>query len=422
MSINTGGGAHAPKGERRRRRAWGAIEQLPSGRFRARMVAPDGRYVSAPTTFTSRRDAAVWLDLQHADMVRGVWKVPRRSTGTAYTVGEYVARWIEQHPRAKNSTKELYRGLLRRCIDPDIGDVNLDALTSDTVRVWHYRLGLRLAADTAAERERLALAGRAPSSATVRDGRTRQAQAYRLLRAAMGTAHGDGLIGEQPCRIAGAGTPRLSVERRDLAERLLTPAQVADVAAGMPPRYRVLVLAAAWSGLRQGELLALTRADLDLDATPPVVRIRRRVRRNDDGSIDVDTPKSTASLRAVALPGPLRDALVDHLAHFGGDEEQSLVFATVNGTVPARSSLTQMLHRATDAADVPTMRFHDLRHCAQVLAAESGATLAELMARMGHSTPGAAQLYMHARAERNSRLAAALGEAMSTEGSLPQRP
>lgn len=324
MSINTGGGAHAPKGERRRRRAWGAIEQLPSGRFRARMVAPDGRYVSAPTTFTSRRDAAVWLDLQHADMVRGVWKVPRRSTGTAYTVGEYVARWIEQHPRAKNSTKELYRGLLRRCIDPDIGDVNLDALTSDTVRVWHYRLGLRLAA--------------------------------------------------------------------------------------------------AWSGLRQGELLALTRADLDLDATPPVVRIRRRVRRNDDGSIDVDTPKSTASLRAVALPGPLRDALVDHLAHFGGDEEQSLVFATVNGTVPARSSLTQMLHRATDAADVPTMRFHDLRHCAQVLAAESGATLAELMARMGHSTPGAAQLYMHARAERNSRLAAALGEAMSTEGSLPQRP
>jgi len=385
---------------------------LSSGRFRARVTSPDGRYVSAPTTFISRTDAAVWLDAQHADMVRGVWKAPRESSGPTYTVGEYVARWIEQHPTAKDSTKGLYRGLLRGCIDPDIGKVKLGAVNADTVRVWHYRLGRRLAGAIAADRERLELAGRTPSSATVRDGRTRQAQAYRLLRAAMATALADGLIGEQPCRIAGAGTPRPSVERRDLAERLLTPAQVADVAAGMPPRYRVLVLAAAWSGLRQGELLALTRTDLDLEACPPVVRVRRRVRRNDDGSMDVDTPKSAASLRTVALPGPLRDALVDHLREFVSDETESLVFATANGTVPARSSLTQMLHRATAAAGVPSMRFHDLRHCAQVLAAESGATLAELMARMGHSTPNAAQVYMHARAERDSVLADALGRAM----------
>lgn len=413
MAANTRDDGRAPEGGRRRRRVWGAVEQLPSGRFRARLVAPDGRYVSAPTTFISRTDAAVWLDLQHADMVRGVWKAPRKSTGPAYTVGEYVARWIEQHPSAKDSTKGLYRGLLRGCIDPNIGKVKLGALTADTVRMWHYQLGRRLAADIAAERDRLALTGRAPSAATVRDGRTRQAQAYRLLRAAMVTAHGDGLIGEQPCRIAGGGTPRPSCQRRDLAERLLTPAQVADVAAAMPPRYRVLVLAAAWSGLRQGELLALTRSDLELDAAPPVVRVRRRVWRNDDGSMDVDTPKSTASLRTVTLPGPLRDALVDHLREFVSEDTASLVFATSKGTVAARSNLTLMLHRATVAAGAPPLRFHDLRHCAQVLAAESGATLAELMARMGHSTANAAQVYMHARAERDTLLARALGEAMN---------
>jgi len=186
----------------------------------------------------------------------------------------------------------------------------------------------------------------------------------------------------------------------------------------MPPRYRVLVLAAAWSGLRQGELLTLTRADHDLDAIPPVVRVRRRVRRNDDGSMDVDTPKSTASVRTVALPGPLRDAFVDHLARFALEDAGSLVFATSRGTVPARSNLTEMLHHATAAAGVPTIRFHDLRHCAQVLAAESGATLAELMARMGHSTPHAAQVYMHARAERDRALADALGAAISADGSL----
>ena len=407
---------HVASKTRRRRRSWGAVEQLGSGRFRARMLAPDGRYVSAPMTFISRSDAAVWLDLQHADMVRGLWKAPRKSTGPACTVGEYVARWIEQHPKAKDSTKELYRGLLRGCIDTDLGKVNLGALTADAVRVWHYRLGRRLAADMAAERERPAAAGRVPSSATVRDGRTRQAQAYRLLRAAMATAHGDGLIGEQPCRIAGAGTPRPNADRRDLAERLLNPAQVADVAAAMPLRYQALVLSAAWSGLRQGELLALTRADFDLGAAPPVVRVRRRVRRNDDGTIDVDTPKSAASVRTVVLPGPLRDALVAHLSDFVAGGSAALVFATVNGTVPARSNLTEMLHRATMAAGVPRMRFHDLRHCAQVLAAESGATQAELMARMGHATPDAAQIYMHVRAGRDIVIADSLGAAMRANG------
>ncbi len=127
----------------------------------------------------------------------------------------------------------------------------------------------------------------------------------------------------------------------------------------------------------------------------------------------MDTPKSAASLRTVALPGPLRDAFVDHVRKFVSEDTESLIFVTSKGTVPAWSNITEMLHRATATAGVPSMRFHDLRHCAQVLAAESGAALAELMARMGHSTPNAAQVYMHARAERDAILADALGAAMT---------
>jgi integrase len=90
--------------------------------------------------------------------------------------------------------------------------------------------------------------------------------------------------------------------------------------------------------------------------------------------------------------------------------------------VPARSNLTTTLRRATRAAGLEPMRFHDLRHCAQVLAAENGATLAELMARMGHSTPNAAQVYMHARAERDTALADALGKAMHEAGTAVAHP
>ena len=114
-----------------------------------------------------------------------------------------------------------------------------------------------------------------------------------------------------------AGTPRRTLERvTDLAQRLLAPAQVAAVASAMPARYRVLVLAAAWSGLRQGELLALSRTDPNLAANPPVLHVRRRIPRADDGTIDIDVPKTVASGRKVALPRPLAEALAEHLAAF----------------------------------------------------------------------------------------------------------
>jgi integrase len=156
----------------------------------------------------------------------------------------------------------------------------------------------------------------------------------------MATAVLDEVIDSQPCRIPGAGAPRRALGRvPDLAERLLSPAQVAAVADAMPDRYRALVLAAAWSGLRQGELLALTRADLDLTATPALVRVRRAARRSDNGTMQVDLPKTTASLRTVTLAAPLATALAAHLDEFVAPGRDTLVFTTATGTNRARSNL-----------------------------------------------------------------------------------
>ena len=335
------------------------------------------------------------------------------------TVGAYVGQRIEQHPTARASTKELYRGLLRTCLAPTLGRAAVSRLTAAAVRRWHHDLGQRLAADAEARRQALLTSGRQGSAASVRDGATRQAQAYRLLRAAMTTAVADGLLSANPCTIRGGSAPRRAVGRsRPLGERLLSPAQVAAAAAAMPDRYRVLVLMAAWSGLRQGELLALTRADLDLDATPAQVVVRKAVRRTDTGQVRVDVPKTASSMRAVTLPDPLASALRGHLAEFVPDRPDALVFATQHGTTPARSNLGATWRRACAGAGVPQVRWHDLRHVAQVYAAEAGATLPELMTRLGHATPAAALVYLHARNDRDVALTVALGEAME----LPSRP
>lgn len=72
------------------------------------------------------------------------------------------------------------------------------------------------------------------------------------------------------------------------------------------------------------------------------------------------------------------------------------------------ATLAKVWYPARAAAGRPDLRFHDLRHTGAVLAAATGATLAELMARLGHSTPGAAMRYQHAAKGRDAEIAALL--------------
>lgn len=155
-----------------------------------------------------------------------------------------------------------------------------------------------------------------------------------------------------------------------------------------------------------------------MDAIPARVMVRKAVRRTDAGEVRMDVPKTASSVRVVPLPDPLTDALRAHLEEFVPLERAALVFATRTGTTPARSNLGATWRRACDAAGVPQVRLHDLRHVAQVFAAEAGATLPELMARLGHATPAAAMVYLHARTDRDDHLARALATAM-TKGTAP---
>ena len=65
---------------------------------------------------------------------------------------------------------------------------------------------------------------------------------------------------------------------------------------------------------------------------------------------------------------------------------------------------------------------HDLRHAAGTLAAQTGATQRELMARLGHATPSAAQRYQHGAERRDADIAAGLDRMVDTARRRPSRP
>ena len=226
---------------------------------------------------------------------------------------------------------------------------------------------------------------------------TTRAHAYGLLRTILATAVSDGLLPVNPCHIRGGGTAK----RIHKTEPLSLP-ELEGLVAAMPAKYRPMTLLAAWCALRFGELVELRRKDIDLKAG--VIRVRRGAVRA-DGQVIIGTPKSEAGIRDVAIPPHLIPMLKDHLNKNITGGKEGLLFPAAHGGTLAPSTLYKSFYPARDKAGRPDLRWHDLRHTGAVLAAQTGATLAELMGRLGHSTPSATLRYQHAAEGRDAQIA-----------------
>ena len=127
-----------------------------------------------------------------------------------------------------------------------------------------------------------------------------------------------------------------------------------------------------------------------------------------DGGWKLGDPKSDAGRRDVAIPPHIVPTVVKHLADHVKPEPDALLFPAKAGGYLQPSSLYRHWYKARTKAKRGDLRWHDLRHSGAVMAAQTGATLAELMARLGHSTPQAAMRYQHAAQGRDQLIAAAL--------------
>lgn len=357
---------------------FGSVDKLAGG-YRARYYGPDKRRHKAPVLFPTKASARAWLSLRQAEMVKGQWMPPEAQQAAArLTFADYAEQWLA-HRELKDRTREDYRKLLDQHLLPAFGPMGLSAITGDVVRAWH--------------------AGFNAHTPTLR------AHCYGLLRTIVGTAIGDGHLSANPCVIRGAGSTKRAHKIR--------PASLSElekITAAMPERYQAMVLLASWCALRFGELTELRRSDIELDADQSrgVIRVQRGVVRA--GGFKVSTPKSDAGTRDVAIPPHLVPMLAAHLARYVGPERDELLFPAHGGQHLAPSTLYRHFYKARDAAGRSDLRFHDLRHSGAVLAALSGATLAELMGRLGHSTPAAAMRYQHVAQGRDQAIAEALSK------------
>jgi integrase len=356
-----------------KRRTFGAVRKLPSGRYQARYPGPDGLMRPAPYTFATARDADDWLAEKQTEIKKGEWIDPDAS---AVNFEEYALRWVAERKLAPTS-EELYRRLLRLHVLPTFGETDLDQITAPRVRSWRS--------------ERLDATG-APTTV---------AKAYRLLKAVMETAVDDELIRRNPCRIRGAG--KESAPERPVA----TVAQVDALADAMGPRWRLMVYLAAYGPARPEEQAALRRRDVDLENVG--VWIRGAEPELTTGRRAPGDTKSDAGRRYLALPEFMRKDLVRHLKWFAEKEPDGLLFVGEKGAPFRRSTFGRKWRKARSKVGLPDdFRFYDLRHTGHTLTTRSGATLKDTMVRAGQSTERAALIYQHSDHERQKEVAAGL--------------
>ena len=365
------------------RRHFGSVRRLPSGLYQA-SYWHDGRRHIAPTTFTQRADANAFLDATSASIHRRSWIDPDLGR---ISFARYADLWLAQRTDIRARTREQYAWLIDNKLQPAFGHRELAKITPVHVRSWY--------ADVAA---------RTPGAAR---------SAYRLLKAIFNTAILDDLIVKNPCRVKGGGTDRVTDRRIPNVD------QVAALTQSMPEQYRAAVTLAAWGTLRRGEVLGLTRDDLDIHAG--AVRVERSLHEFRDGTLELG-PTKNGDPRKVYLPNSLLSALEDHLCRFVGPQGDAPLFVGATGERLRPSNFWVIWETARRRAGLTWVRFHDLRHFAATMFATTGASTKEIMSRGGWRSVAMVVRYEHASEERDALLAQSLNPYTKGSNVVPIAP
>jgi integrase len=321
--------------------------QRRNGKFIARYRAPSGRETSK--TFGRKLDATNYLAEQRIQRRDNTWIDP---SVKSRTFGEQALQFQASRLHLARSTQALAESLMRNQVLP-------------------YFDGMRLAdvfpTDVQAFVSHLIAQGLSPS--TVR-------QCYLLVAGVFSSAIRDNLQYQTPCRdITLPKQPHL--ERRYLTAKEIS--SVADASG----EYRLLVLAAAYTGMRWGELAGLTLGNVNfLKRTITITMAFMEV----NGSFWLEAPKSSGSMRTVSVPASLIDEFAEVAAQRMLCSDDN-IFTTPAGAFLRRSNFRRRvwLPAVRSTVGLPCT-FHDLRHSHAALLIDQGEHPKLIQARFGHGS------------------------------------
>jgi integrase len=274
------------------------------------------------------------------------------ATRSTETLANYLTMWLNALS-IRPSTFKLREHMIRKHIVPHIGARELSELTADDVRFL-----LRRWKDDDV-------------------GLVTQRTAFVTLSCALNVAFREDKIARNPCEtVPPPKPPRPEVS-------VLDGKQVMKLlAASHNTRDRALLTLAVTTGMRQGEIFALTWDDVDVAASS--ISIKRTLAQDRHGHLVRSEPKTPKSRRVIYLPELAQQALTALCGE--GDSASGFVFTSAVGT-PLRKNnfLKRVFKRLLRQAELPDVTFHSLRHTANSLLIEAGEDPLAIAGSLGHS-------------------------------------
>ncbi len=365
----------------------GSVNQLSDGRWQARVTLEGG--TRKAFYGATRAEAAQKLTAALRDRDRGL----PVGLDERQTVGQYLTAWLETvRPTIRPRTWQRYSELLMLHAAPSLGKVALTKLTAQQVqRLYSAKLAEGL------------------SSTTVH-------HLHAVLHRALGQAERLGLVARNVCDLV--DVPRMA--EREL--HVLNPDQVRQLfTAAQGERLEALFVLAMTTGMREGELLALRWADVDLERG--IVRVRATLQRTKEAGYLLAAPKTKQSRRQITLATRACDALRAHRIRqaeerlrlgAAWDGTLDLVFPNQTGHPMDAMNLT---HRHFQPllvrAGLPRLRFHDLRHTAATLLLGRGVNPKIVSEMLGHASIAITlDIYSHVLSDMQAQAAVEMDAAL----------
>jgi integrase len=335
-----------------------SIDKRPNGKWRARYREfPGGPQKTRQ--FPRRIDAERFLDGVRSGLRDGSYVDPRAGPALFDDVAD---EWLGTVSHLKANTVAGYESILAKHLRSAFGPNPVASIDTTAVK----RLTSRMFAEGS-------------SYQTVKN-------TLNVLRAVLATAVESRLLASNPA--AGVRLDRAKAKRARQSRRedrvFLTARQVHELADAMPDRYGLVVVFAAYTGVRAGELAALRVRDVDFDGGR--LHVRRSVAEVHGKLVEGD-PKS-GEARSLSLPRFLVSELRVYIAATGFRDGDYLFRSELGGQLRQSNFYRRTFKPAVEAADgIPDgLRFHDLRHtCAAMLIAQ-GAHPKAIQERLGHSS------------------------------------
>ena len=292
------------------------------------------------------------------------------------TLEEWSRIWFESFCTAsvKEYTRNSYQNYFDRYILPNLGGMKI--IDISTVSCQQFLMKMYISGRTRNVEKK----GNGLSAKTVKDIKI-------ALQTCLQKAEDEGLIDTNPCR---------KVQLPKDAPKEMQTLKANELGAFLRETkdsgcYEFYILEIT-TGLRLGEILALTWDDLDIKNK--TISVNKQVQRI-GSELKITTPKTASSIRTVALCDECFNQLI--LLRSRQRLDTKLIFPSpITGGLRDPSSVTRKLHRMQKRAGVPQIRFHDLRHSFATLSLEQGMDIKTVSHMLGHTDAGfTMNTYMH---------------------------